>query len=67
LQQHPELLQALTRVVAVNELVELKSVLAFKLHSMGLVNLQGDRVTPRFDLYRQYFSRRLTSETVDFL
>ncbi|HAG82712.1 MAG TPA: hypothetical protein DCL61_16500, partial [Cyanobacteria bacterium UBA12227] len=42
-----------------NESVELMSVLAFKLHSMGLVKLQGNEVTLRFELYRQYFSDRL--------
>ncbi|EAW37020.1 AAA-like domain-containing protein [Lyngbya sp. PCC 8106] len=66
LQKHPELLQALSQVVTVRESVELKSVLAFKLHSMGLVDLQGDRVTPRCDLYRQYFSHRFTLEPLDF-
>ncbi|HEY9631839.1 MAG TPA: AAA-like domain-containing protein [Coleofasciculaceae cyanobacterium] len=55
LQQHPELAAAFTKVVTSSELVELESMQAFKLHSMGLVQLQGNYVTPRFDLYRQYF------------
>jgi hypothetical protein len=55
LQQHPELGAAFTKVVSASEPVELDSVLAFKLHSIGLVKLQGNYVTPRFDLYRQYF------------
>jgi len=37
--------------------IEDKSV--FKLHSMGLVKHQGDNVIPTFDLYRQYFQKRL--------
>jgi hypothetical protein len=37
----------------------LESVPAFKLHSMGLVQMQGNQVMPRFDLYRQYFRDRL--------
>jgi hypothetical protein len=55
LQQHPELLAAFTKVVTTSEPVELESMQAFKLHSMGLVHLQGNYVTPRFELYRQYF------------
>jgi serine/threonine-protein kinase len=37
----------------------LESEQAFKLHSLGLVKLQGNGVVPRFELYRQYFSDRL--------
>src|SRR5919202_1948584 len=59
LQQHPELAIAFTKLVHANEPVELESVLAFKLHSMGLVQLHGNQVTPRFQLYQQYFRDRL--------
>ncbi|MEX0270590.1 AAA-like domain-containing protein [Leptolyngbyaceae cyanobacterium UHCC 1019] len=62
LKQHPELANAFNRVVANLEPTELDSILAFKLHSMGLVHLQGNEVTPRFDLYRRYFSDRLEKE-----
>ena len=61
LQQHPELATAFTKVVTTHEPVELESVVAFKLHSLGLVHLQGNYVTPRFDLYRQYFYERLAT------
>ncbi|HEY9728973.1 MAG TPA: AAA-like domain-containing protein [Chroococcales cyanobacterium] len=50
---------AFTKLVQANEPVELESVLAFKLHSMGLVQLHGNQVTPRFQLYQQYFRDRL--------
>jgi hypothetical protein len=60
LQQHPKLAAAFAKVVTANEPVELESVQAFKLHSMGLVQLQGNYVTPRFDLYRQYFFMKLS-------
>jgi serine/threonine-protein kinase len=63
LQQHPELGTALAQVVTAEEPVELASVLAFKLHSLGLVQLQGNAVTPRFELYRQYFRERLLRGT----
>jgi hypothetical protein len=58
-QQHPDLAAAFAKVVAVDTGVELPSTQAFKLHSMGLVQLRGNHVTPRFELYRQYFRDRL--------
>ncbi len=59
LQQHPELETAFAKVVSNLDAVELESSLAFKLHGMGLVRLQGDRVSSRFELYRQYFGDRV--------
>ena len=59
LQQHPELATAFAQVLVAQEPVELESVLAFKLHSMGLVQLRGNATVPRFELYRQYFRDRL--------
>ncbi|MBD1921735.1 AAA-like domain-containing protein [Microcoleus sp. FACHB-831] len=61
LQQNPELAVAFAKVVTSDKPVELESVPAFKLHSMGLVQMQGNYVTPRFDLYRQYFRDRVGS------
>jgi serine/threonine-protein kinase len=58
LQHHPELATAFQRVVMTDEPVELASVLAFKLHSLGLVELKGNEVSPRFQLYRSYFRDR---------
>ncbi|MGB0561110.1 MAG: AAA-like domain-containing protein [Spirulinaceae cyanobacterium] len=62
LQQHPELANAFKTVITLEHPVELESILAFKLHSMGLVHLHGNTVTPRFALYRHYFRDRFTSE-----
>lgn len=59
LEQHPELAAALKKVVDADSSVQLKSMQGFKLHSLGLVNLYGDRVTPRCHLYCQYFRVRL--------
>jgi hypothetical protein len=59
LQQHPELATAFAQVLVAQEPIELESVLAFKLHSMGLVQLRGNATVPRFELYRQYFRDRL--------
>ncbi|MEQ8758071.1 MAG: AAA-like domain-containing protein [Coleofasciculus sp. G1-WW12-02] len=58
LQQHPELAAAMQQVVMANTPVRLESAAAFKLHSMGLVDLHGNDVTPRCNLYRQYFLDR---------
>jgi hypothetical protein len=59
LKQHTALATEFSRVVSSDSPVEVESVLAFKLHSLGLVHLRGNEVTPRFDLYRQYFGERL--------
>jgi DNA-binding CsgD family transcriptional regulator len=59
LQQHPELAAGMREAVKISEPVQLEAVQAFKLYSMGLVHLHGNRVTPRCDLYRRYFRDRL--------
>ncbi|HAG82090.1 MAG TPA: molecular chaperone Tir [Cyanobacteria bacterium UBA12227] len=58
LQQHAELAAAMQQAVTATTPVRLESAAAFKLHSMGLVYLRGNEVTPRCDLYRHYFSDR---------
>jgi transcriptional regulator with XRE-family HTH domain len=55
LKQQPELWTAMQEVVASSSPVFLPTVIRFKLHSLGLVKLQGDEVTVRCELYRQYF------------
>jgi hypothetical protein len=57
LQKNSELAQAYKKVVKSPEPVELERVQSYKLRSMGLVKLQGDKVMPSCDLYRQYFSK----------
>ncbi|MFB2971889.1 AAA-like domain-containing protein [Aerosakkonema sp. BLCC-F183] len=61
LQQHPELAAAMLEVVSTTNPVRLQAEIAFQLHSMGLVHLQGNDVKPRCDLYRRYFRERLGS------
>ncbi len=59
LQGESELATAFSEVImAVND-VKLPPVIAYKLHSMGLVNLSGDRCTPACELYRLYFRGQL--------
>lgn len=59
LEQHPELADAVRQLVATQDVVRLPSVQAFQLHSMGLVDLQGNDVMFRSELYRTYFADRL--------
>ncbi|NEP01068.1 MAG: hypothetical protein F6K58_20900 [Symploca sp. SIO2E9] len=61
LQQHPGLAAAYRQVVRANRPVELEQMLAFKLHSMGLVTLEGNAVTVSCGLYRQYFRDRISA------
>ena len=57
LQKNSELAQAYKKVVKSLEPVQLERVQSYKLHSMGLVKRQGDKVMPSCDLYREYFSK----------
>lgn len=59
LRQRSELAIAFQQVLTQPEAVALGPLLAYQLYSMGLVRRQGDRVTPRGQLYRQYFLGRL--------
>ena len=59
LQQYPELIRAMKRVLMSPAPVELEANQAFRLQSMGLVRIQNQRVRPSCELYRQYFSDRL--------
>ncbi|ESA38534.1 serine threonine protein kinase [Leptolyngbya sp. Heron Island J] len=59
LNRDPVLAAAFSQVLASQAPVSLESAHGFKLHSLGLVKLQGNGVVPSFDLYRQYFNERL--------
>jgi transcriptional regulator with XRE-family HTH domain len=59
LQKSPELALALKKVVTSPQPIELDSMQIYKLHSMGLVQRQNNYVTPRCNLYREYFRRVL--------
>jgi AAA-like domain len=54
-QKQSGLTEALAKVVMSKEPVELDLAQAFKLQSLGLVRLRGDRATPSCELYVQYF------------
>jgi len=55
LQTQPDLAASFRRVVTANYAVELDPVHAYRLDSLGLVKLKGDRCELSCELYRQYF------------
>jgi succinate dehydrogenase/fumarate reductase flavoprotein subunit len=61
LEQSQELVMAFKSVVTAEDPVPLKPAQAFKLYSMGLVQLEGNQAKPRCLLYRQYFRNCLNT------
>jgi class 3 adenylate cyclase len=59
LQQYPDLVTALARVVMSPTPVKLDPIQSFKLQSLGVVRFLDSQVLPSCELYRQYFSDRL--------
>lgn len=59
LEKDPLLSSAYSQVVKASSSVELELLQAFKLESLGLVNLQGNQATSSCNLYKTYFSDRL--------
>jgi AAA-like domain len=59
LQQQPALAQAFKMLITSDRPLQLDTLEAFKLESMGLVHLQENQVIPRCELYRHYFRDRL--------
>jgi hypothetical protein len=59
LQQQPELVTAMQQVVNTNTGARLEPIIAYKLESMGLVTLEGDRALSSCELYRRYFGDHL--------
>ena len=62
LKRHLELAAALKQVVTATKPVRLDTIQAYQLHSMGLIQRQGDLVMPSCELYRHYFRDRLDNE-----
>lgn len=58
-QELPDLMAALKRVVTAEQSVILVPKFAYKLESMGLVRLQGNQVVPSCTLYRSYFRTQI--------
>lgn len=63
LSKHPELMEVMGQIVASSDPLPIdSSEIAFKLHSMGLIELDKEGAIPRCELYRQYFRDRLKKE-----
>nr|WP_313934807.1 AAA-like domain-containing protein [Nostoc sp. FACHB-152] len=62
LQQEMELLIAVNAVMSSIEPVQLEPIVAYKLSSMGLIKLDGNKATPSCQLYRQYFNNLQSQE-----
>lgn len=56
LTEQPELLAAMKEVATASSYVKLPSLIKFKLHSLGLVQMLDSEVAPRCQLHRLYFS-----------
>jgi hypothetical protein len=59
LQADPDLAAAMRQVVSAKTAVRIDPTQAFKLRSMGLIELKGNDVEPSCNLYRLYFRDRL--------
>nr|WP_248277608.1 AAA-like domain-containing protein [Brasilonema sp. UFV-L1] len=58
LQADPQLMSAMQQVVTVQQSVQLDVLAAYKLESMGLVQLDGHQAKPSCELYRLFFSQQ---------
>jgi hypothetical protein len=59
LEQEPVLKAALYQVVMSNESVQLNAIAAYKLESLGLIQLKGDLACISCELYNLYFRQKL--------
>ncbi|MEQ9484390.1 AAA-like domain-containing protein [Coleofasciculus sp. F4-SAH-05] len=59
LHQLPELVAVFNQVVGVNHPVRFNPEVADVLENLGLVCWEGDGVSPRYELFRQYFGSRI--------
>jgi len=59
LRKHPEIAAAFKKVIDAENAVQLNSIAAYELESMGLVSLRGNDSTYSCELYRLYFKDRL--------
>ena len=59
LRNYPELAMAFKEVINAERAIQLNSIAAYELESMGLVKLKGNETTPFCKLYSLYFRDRL--------
>ncbi|PMB39655.1 serine/threonine protein kinase, partial [Fischerella thermalis CCMEE 5330] len=58
-QVNSSLAEAFMQVVKATEPVDIETIQAYQLYSMGLVKRVGDKLVPRCQLYQQYFREHL--------
>lgn len=63
---HPELQAAFRRVIDATDPVTLEPITAYRLESLGLINLDKNQATPSCELYRQYFASFLPTGAASF-
>ena len=61
LKKNPELQIPFSRVISSKIAIKLDTIVGYKLHSLGLIYYQGDKVVVSCNLYRLYFQDRLAS------
>ena len=59
LRKYPDLMTAFRKVVEADSPIQLESIVAHKLSSIGLVKLIGNKVVPSCELYRLHFRDRV--------
>jgi hypothetical protein len=59
LQAHPELAAGMKAVVTSPQAITLEPMVTYRLESMGLIILTGEKAKPSCPLYQQYFSNNL--------
>ncbi|WP_204104192.1 MULTISPECIES: AAA-like domain-containing protein [Spirulina sp. CCY15215] len=60
-----ELSRAFERAIAADRPIVINSILAYKLESLGLVTLKGDKISVRYELYRRYFQQQFLQDERD--
>ena len=62
LQSEPQLASVLQQVLSANHSVPINAIAAYKLESLGLIQLDGNQASPSCELYRLYFQQQLSLE-----
>ncbi|MBF2049810.1 MAG: AAA-like domain-containing protein [Elainella sp. C42_A2020_010] len=61
LQAEPNLEDAFKQIISADAAIKVEPALTYKLDGLGLILLDGDRVTPSCTLYQMYFKEKLFS------
>ena len=61
LQENPRLAKTYAKVLAAKQDISVDPIEAYKLESLGLIRFEGNRILPRFELYRAYFQKQLST------